>query len=110
MNRFQRVVAATALGAAVVAPATPAFAEPYSWHGSDSAPAAIKSKAQIEYEEGLRLQQESGTGNTASDTSVTPEAASFPWETLGLAALGAGALAAGGVVLVRRSNRELSRA
>ena len=59
MNRIQRIAAAAAISAAVLAPATiaPAFAEPYPGHKSDSASGATKTKAQIEYEERLRLDQ-----------------------------------------------------
>jgi hypothetical protein len=46
MNRIQRITAAAAISAAVLAPATiaPALAEPYPWHKSDSASGVTKKR------------------------------------------------------------------
>jgi hypothetical protein len=114
MNCIQRIAAAATVSAVVVAPATigPAFAEPYPWHGpSEGASQPLqKTKAQIEYEERLRLQEQSGTGNEEPQSQLTADAAGFPWDTVGLAALGAGILTAGGVVVARRIHHEPSRA
>ena len=70
MNRIQRIAAAAAISAAVIAPATigPAFAEPYPWHAPSEgasqpsglpnpgqAPVDRVNKAQVEYHERLQL-------------------------------------------------------
>jgi hypothetical protein len=112
MNRIQRIAAAAAISTAALAPVTAAvaYAEPYPWHnpnGDSSQPSGpAKTKAQIEYEERLQLGPLPGTGNEEPPSQPTSDATGFPWETVGLAALGAGVLAAGGVVVARRSHRE----
>jgi hypothetical protein len=110
MNRIKHIAAAAAVGTAVLVPATAAvaFAEPYPWHGpSEGASQPLqKTKAQIEYEERLQLENVSGTGNAPPASDPVADASEFPWNTVGLVALGAGALVAGGVVVVRRSHRE----
>jgi hypothetical protein len=104
MNRIQRIAAAAAVSATAILPATlaTAYAEPYPWHGpGDTASQPMsKTKAQIEYEERLQLP-------ASEPTTSEADVASFPWDTVGLAALGAGILTASGlVVLARRSHRE----
>jgi hypothetical protein len=106
VNRIKHIAAAAAISAAVLAPVTiaPAFAEPYPGHKSDSASGATKTKAQIEYEERLRLDQGPGPGNegpASAPTATDADGTGFPWEIVGLTALGAGALAAGGVAVAR---------
>jgi hypothetical protein len=108
MNRIKRIAAAAAVGTAVLAPTTlalaPAYARPVA---GDSAPGAAqptavtKTKAQLEYEERLRMEPQppgldSGTPN--QDEDVT----GFPRDTVALAALGAGTVAAAGVIVARR--------
>jgi hypothetical protein len=102
MNLIQRIAAAAAVSAAAIAPATSAFAEPYPWHENPGAAQPTKPKAQVEYEERLRMNElRPEPFDDASASDVT----GFPWDTVGLAALGAGALAAGGAAVVRRSHR-----
>lgn len=114
MNRIQRIAAAAAVSAAVFAPATAAlaYAEPYPWHEqSDSQPAGVtKPKAQIEHEELLRRRQQSESVGEQPDSPAASDATGFPWETIGLAALGGGVLAAGGVAVARRFHHEPGRA
>ncbi|HEX2360853.1 MAG TPA: hypothetical protein VHI11_02150 [Jiangellaceae bacterium] len=109
MNRIQRIAAAAAVSTAVLAPATAAmaYAEPYPWHYTGDSRSAVVNppKAQIEHQELLRLRQQSESVDEPA-SSVASEATGFTWETVGLAALGAGALAAGGVMLARRPRRE----
>lgn len=109
MNRIQRIAAAAAVSTAVLAPATAAmaYAEPRPWHETGDSRSAVVNppKAQIEHQELLRLRQQSESVDEPA-SSVASEATGFPWETVGLAALGAGALAAGGVMLARRPRRE----
>ncbi|HET6920684.1 MAG TPA: hypothetical protein VFI46_14640 [Jiangellaceae bacterium] len=110
MNRIKHIAATAAVGTAVLVPATAAvaFAEPYPWHGpSEGASQPLqKTKAQIEYEERLQLGPLPGTGNEEPPSQPTADATGIPWETVGLAALGAGVLAAGGIVVARRSHRQ----
>jgi hypothetical protein len=112
MNRIQRIAAAAVVSTVVLTPATAAvaFAEPRPWHnpnGETSESGGLtKTKAQIEYEERLQLANESGTGNDNSGSESAVDPTSFPWETVGLAALGAGILATGGAVVARRHSRE----
>jgi hypothetical protein len=113
MNHIRRIAAGTVLGTALLVPATigQALAEPYPWHDSgDSQPAGQpKTKAQIEYEERLQMATGSGLGDANPDAepaATEADTAGFPWNTVGLAALGAGVLAAGGVALARRARRE----
>lgn len=63
------------------------------------------SKAQIEYEERLRLEQQSS--GTDDETSGTPSAAdtSVPWDTVGLTAFAGAAVGAGIVIVVRHVTR-----
>jgi hypothetical protein len=110
VNRIKHIATTAAVGTAVLVPAIAAvaFAEPYPWHGpSEGASQPLqKTKAQIEYEERLQLGPLPGTGNEEPLSQPTADATGFPWDTVGLVALGAGALVAGGVVVVRRSHRE----
>ena len=105
VNRIQRIAAAAAVSTAVLAPATAAvaFAKPYPWHKSDSASGVTKPKAQIDYEE--RLQQEQSGPGSELPSGTSGDATGFPWDTVGLAALGAGVIATGGAIVVRRSHR-----
>ena len=108
MNRIKHIATTAAVGTAVLVPATAAvaFAEPYPWHGpSEGASQPLqKTKAQIEYEERLQLENESGTGKVPP--ASIPVADAFPWNTVVLVALGTSALVAGGVAVARRSHRE----
>ena len=100
MNRIQRIATATAVGTAVLVPATAALAkaEPYPWHKSDDSRSAVVNppKAQIEHEELLQ------PGPEAPPVQPAPDESGFPWETVGLLTLGVGAVAAGGVAVARR--------
>jgi hypothetical protein len=117
MNRIQRIAAAAAVSTAVLAPVTLAVAPAYA---DPTAP----TQAQIEQllsqeqqymqepvdEELLRQEQQymqkRQWPEPVEETSGPGATTGFPWETVGLAALGAGVLATGGVVLVRRYHHE----
>lgn len=111
MNRIQRIAAAAIVSGAALVPATlaPAHAEPYPWHqpADTSQRADLSTKAQIEHEERLR----EGSGGHGPDVAeTTPDSSTFPWDIVGLAALGAGTLAAAGAVVARQYSRTPSRA
>ena len=110
MNRMQRVASAAAVSTAALVPASSgfAFAEPYPWHAHDGSTAQCTgTRAQVEHCERVSMHLDQPPVVDDNSVSSQPEPASpgFPWETVGLTALGAGALAAGGVVLLRRSQR-----
>jgi hypothetical protein len=131
MNRIQRIAAAAAISTAVIAPATGAvaYAGPIA-PTQDQTEQLLRQEQQymqepvdeqlLRQEQGYMqepvdeqlLRQEQGymqeqqwpepvDGPSASDATT-----GLRWETVGLAALGAGVLAAGGVVLVRRYHHE----
>ena len=98
MNRIKRIAAATAVSTAGLIP----FA------------AAVASAEPTQAEQPLRQEQQytqeqvhrphlGGRLNAASASALTT---SSPWDTVGLSALGAAVLAAGGVVLVRQNHHE----
>jgi hypothetical protein len=107
MNRIQRIAAAAAVGAAVVVPTTatitPAFARPYEDPGTTQ-PSGL-TKAQIEHEELLRLNEQSSVADEQSTSQSTSDSTSIPWDVVGLAAFAGAALGAGTVVGVRYIQR-----
>ena len=111
MNKIHRFAAVSAACVALTAPGvalmTPAFAEPYPWHdprGTATGFSLAMPKAQIEHEELLRMGQQSSPVDEHS-TAASPDGTAFPWETVGLVALGAVALTAGGAAVARRYQR-----
>ena len=105
IHRFAVICAGLMVpGAALM---TPAFAEPYPWHeshGTAQSDALVKSKAQIEHEELLRLVQRSSAADEDSN-AVSTDDTTFPWESIGLIALGAGLVTAGSAAVARRHQR-----
>ena len=112
MNRIQRIAAATAVSTVVLAPITAglAFAKPDPGQAPQTSSLST-TKAQIEHEERLQMvDQRSDAVDGQSASSTGADTAGFPWEAVGLAALAGAAIAGGGMVVVRRSNHEPSRA
>ena len=119
MNRIQRIAAVAAISTAALAPATaavaPAYAKPYE---EDLAP--VSTQAQTEQllrqerqymqepvnEELLKQEQRymqvQQWPEPVGETSGPGDTTGFPWDTVGLASLGAAALAAGGAVIIVR--------
>jgi len=117
MNRIQRIAAAAAVSTAVLAPATAAmaYAEPIA-PTQDQTEQLLRLEQQYMQEsepadeELLRQEQqymqdrqwaEPAAESSGSDNAAT----SFPWDTVGFVTLGAAALAAGSVIVVRRGHR-----
>jgi hypothetical protein len=119
MNRIQRIAAAAAVGTALLTPATAAIAfadEPTEAEIEQS----LRQERQYMHEYGpsdeqlLRhekqyMQQRTWPGPAVDETSGSEATAGFPWQTVGLATLGATALAAGGAVVVVRRNHRVPR-
>lgn len=111
MNKIHRFATASVVCAGLMVPGatliTPAFAEPYPWHephGAVQSDALVKPKTQIEHEELLKMGKRSSPADQDSNAVSTDDTA-FPWESIGLIALGAGVLTAGSAAVARRHQR-----
>ena len=98
MNRMKRIAAATAVSTAGLIPfaAAVASAEP------TQAEQLLRQEQQYTQEQ-VHRSHLGGRLNAASGSALTT---SSPWETVGLSALGAAVLAAGGVVRARQYRHE----
>ena len=114
MNRIKRIAAATAVStaglipfAAAVASAEPTQAEPLlrqeQQYMQQPVDEQLLRQEQQYMQEQVHRPHLGGRLNAASASALT---SSSPWETVGLSALGAAVLAAGGVVLVRQYHHE----
>jgi hypothetical protein len=113
MNRIKRIAAATAISTAVLIPvaAAVADAEPTAQTQAEQLLRQEQRYMQQPVDEQLLRQeqqyiQEQTWPEPADEASASETTTGFPWETVGLSALGAGVLAAGGVVLVRQYHHE----
>jgi hypothetical protein len=132
MNRIRRIAAAAAVSTAVFTPLTAvvASAEPTppacrGWcpYAESSAQTRDQTKQLLRQEQQQYMQQpvdeqpllrqeqqytqQQKWAEPADEAPVADATTGLsPWETVGLAALGAGVLAAGGVVLVRQYHHE----
>jgi hypothetical protein len=131
MNRIRRIAAAAAVSTAVLTPLTAAVASadptpqacrgwcpyPYAEPFAQTQEQLLRQEQQqymqqpVDEQPSLRQEQQytqqQKWAEPADEAPVADATTGLsPWETVGLAALGAGVLAAGGVVLVRQYHHE----